>query len=55
MTRQIPTPGFKVVKDKKGRDRLVFDHKKAEAKLSVSTRLKRRNSKEVRVGKKLEG
>ncbi len=36
---------FKLTKDNK----VEFDHKAAEAKLDVSTRLKRKNSKKVRV------
>ena len=36
---------FKISKDGK----VEFDHKAAEAKLDVSTRLKRRNSKKVKV------
>lgn len=41
-------PGFKI--DANGR--VIKDEKAAEAKLDVSTRLKRRNSKKVRVARK---
>jgi hypothetical protein len=43
----IKLPGFKIVSGK-----VVKDHAAAEAKLDLSTRLKRKNSKKVRVGKR---
>ncbi len=48
----ISIPEFKAFHRSDGRTAIEKDHKAAEAKLDVATRLKRRSSKKIRYGKR---